>query len=74
MFGFLCLLNAILDKHKFKKIWDNYRNNYSDKVLSRLIELEPNTIIDYDDNIDMWKLDKINVKYYNYKLKYLTFI
>lgn len=50
MFGFFGLLNVILDKHKFKKIGDNYRNNYSDKVLSRLIELEPNTIIGYHKN------------------------
>ena len=50
MFGFFGLLNVMLDKNKFKKIGDNYRNNYSDKVLSRLIELEPNTIIGYHKN------------------------
>lgn len=50
MFGFFSLLNVMLDKNKFKKIGDNYRNNYSDKILSSLIEVEPNTIISYHKN------------------------
>ena len=50
MFSFFSLLNVMLDKHKFKKIGDNYRNNYSNKILSRLIEVEPNTIIGYHKN------------------------
>ena len=50
MFGFFSLLNVILDEHKFKKIGDNYKNNYSGKILSRLIEVEQNTIIGYHKN------------------------
>lgn len=50
MFGFFGLLNVILDKNKFKKIGNNFRNNYSDKILSRLIEVDKNTIIGYHKN------------------------